>query len=224
MNKAHTATAKRIAKRYGLVFSGAHDPARVDQTEPDLNGVDREGLPLAIDIETSATLSEAVRRLSHRPGRVYIAVTNKEALIDAVRLTKDTPIGVMDPRGDVVKECAELSFPAHTRATVQTADRAQGADGGANQNGSNGERKSDAPRVVPRPEARGYTKEPASPPAYDSFEPIYVAPSAGSASGPAASPAAGAAARRSFAIPDAAAFSQSLPVGFGSDGARLAAG
>lgn len=216
MNKAHTATAKRIAKRYGLVFTRAADDA-----EADVTGVDPHGRPMVVEIETSATLGDAVARLTKHTGLVYVAVTNKEALIDAVRLTKDTPIGVMDPRGDVVKECAALAFPPSV-STVQNAWAAEEAQCAARLTGqaTNGLRANETQRVVSRPEARGYTKEPAHSPTYDaSFEPIYVAPSAEAATGP-----TGASTRRAFAFPDAEALSQPLPVGFGSDGPRLAAG
>lgn len=198
MNKAHTATANRIARRYGLSVNKQPAEQVGHRDAVDLQGHDERG-ELAIEVETSATLAEGVARLRNRTGRVYIAVTNKEALIEAVRLTKDTPIGVMDPQGDIVTECAALSFaPCITPPTSReaTAREAVAAPVGA-------------PVAIPGGLARGYTEAvPPHAPARKSSEPSHAVPEAKP---------------RAFAIPDAPALSESLPVGFGSDGAGLAA-
>lgn len=88
--KAHRATANRVAKRYGGQINLLESP---DVAAPEMT----------IEVETHATLARAVRRLKTRTDVVYIAVTNKEALAEAIRLTSPTTIGVMDPQGNVVK-------------------------------------------------------------------------------------------------------------------------
>ena len=89
-NKAHTATANRIARRYNTAYNQNDGP-------------DIECEDFTIEVETTATLDAAIRRLKKSDSVVYIAVTNKEALQEALHLTKDLAIGVMDPQGDIVK-------------------------------------------------------------------------------------------------------------------------
>lgn len=90
-NKAHTATANRIAKRYNAAYN-------------DGDGIDIACDHLLIEVETTATIAEGVERLKGRSGRVFIAVTNKEGVSEALRLTSGTIVGVMDPRGNIVRE------------------------------------------------------------------------------------------------------------------------
>jgi predicted SpoU family rRNA methylase len=92
-NKAHTATIRRICERYGGVAANGEGP--------DIVAGD-----LIIEVETSATLVEGVERLLTRTGNRYIAVTNKEAVADANRLTAGTGIGVMDPHGNIIHPAA----------------------------------------------------------------------------------------------------------------------
>lgn len=93
-NKAHTATANRIAKRYHAVYN-------------DGDGIDIACDHLLIEVETTATIAEGVERLKGRPGSVYVAVTNKEGVSEALRLTQGTKVGVMDPRGNIVRESTD---------------------------------------------------------------------------------------------------------------------
>lgn len=58
---------------------------------------------LIIEVETTATLVQAVERLQQAAGRRFIAVTNREAIADAVAVTRGTEIGVMDPWGEIVQ-------------------------------------------------------------------------------------------------------------------------
>jgi hypothetical protein len=90
-NKAHAAVVRRLNERYG---SGVENS----------NGFDVHIGDLIIEVETTATLREAVEKLRLASGRRFIAVTNREALEDAVAMTGNTDIGVMDPWGDVVRE------------------------------------------------------------------------------------------------------------------------
>lgn len=93
VNKAHTATLRRIAKRYGGE-TGNDD--RADIVAGDM----------VIEVETAATLSAGVARLSSQSCRRYVAVTNRESLDEALRQTEGTGIGVMDPQGNIVREAS----------------------------------------------------------------------------------------------------------------------
>lgn len=101
-NKALTATARRISCRYGGIYQ-ADDGFFVAENS------------LIIAVETSATLAEGLARLHAAAGARYIAVTNKEALTEALKVTQGTLIGVMDPQGNI----------------VQPATNAQNGDGSA---------------------------------------------------------------------------------------------
>lgn len=90
-NKAHTATVRRIAARYGGQLS-------------DGDGPDIQTASLTIEVETNASIHEGIRNLELVDGPVYIAVTNKEAIPDAMRLTDETQIGIMDPQGNILRE------------------------------------------------------------------------------------------------------------------------
>lgn len=89
-SKSHTTTINRIARRY----SGRINP---------IEGPDIRTHDMIIEVETQATLHHGVRSLKAFEGPVYLAVTNMEALPDALRVTHGTPIGVMDPKGDILK-------------------------------------------------------------------------------------------------------------------------
>ena len=88
-NKAHAATVRRLSERYRIPAGKTYDLA---------------GEGLIIEVETAATLAEGLRKLQQASGRRFVAMTNKESLSDAVELTSATEIGVMGPRGEVVKE------------------------------------------------------------------------------------------------------------------------
>jgi hypothetical protein len=92
-NKAHAAVVRRLNERYG---NGADNS----------NGFDVHIGDLIIEVETSATLSAGFEKLRATHGRRFIAVTNQEAIDDAVTLVKETDIGVMNPWGDIVRDAA----------------------------------------------------------------------------------------------------------------------
>lgn len=94
VNKAHTATLRRIANRYGGTIG--------QDGQPDITAGE-----MLIEVETAATLREGIARLSTYACRRYVAVTNREALAEAQRLTAGTGIGVMSPQGDIVQEAAK---------------------------------------------------------------------------------------------------------------------
>jgi hypothetical protein len=90
-NKAHAVAANRIAKRYGTTVS--------ENGQPDV-----QTPAVTIEIETSPTIREAVRRLTNADRPAFVAVTNKEALADALRYAHNTTVGVMDSHGAIVKQ------------------------------------------------------------------------------------------------------------------------
>jgi hypothetical protein len=95
VNKAHTATVNRIIRRY----AGA--------SAWDIN-VDVRTADAIIEVETEATIQRGVRRLKTFEGPVYLAVTNREALPEALRVTNGSHVGVMDPQGNIVKPAKAL--------------------------------------------------------------------------------------------------------------------
>jgi len=90
-NKAHAAVVRRLIERYGVGVENS-------------NGFDVHIGDLIIEVETTATLREAVEKLRRTSGRRFIAVTNREAIEDAIAVTDHTEIGVMDPWGEVVRK------------------------------------------------------------------------------------------------------------------------
>ena len=90
-NKAHAAVVRRLFERY---CAG----------KPSSNEFDIHLDDLIIEVETSATLAHGLERLREASGRRFLAVTNREALDEALSLTDSTGVGVMDPWGDIVRE------------------------------------------------------------------------------------------------------------------------
>ena len=98
-SKAHTATANRIAALLGTDFNREDGPDIVTDE-------------VVVEVETSATLADGVKRLKRLEPPVYVAVTNKESIPEALRMTDHSHIGVMDPMGAIVRPS-----PPHTLAT-----------------------------------------------------------------------------------------------------------
>ena len=93
-NKAHKATANRIARRYAAALNVRAEEGQID--------IWADGYVIAV--ETTATLEESIRRWNEHNQPVYVAVTNREGLAEAQRLAAETRVGVMDPQGNIVKE------------------------------------------------------------------------------------------------------------------------
>lgn len=91
LNKAGRATFRRIARRYGAEMSEDGGRAIVLGA-------------LTIAVETSATLADGIAQLQSLAGRRFVAVTNKESIAEALRLTDGTSLGVMDSQGNIVKD------------------------------------------------------------------------------------------------------------------------
>ncbi len=90
-NKAHTTTVNRIVRKYS---------GKLGRDEQ----VDVRTSKGMVAVETEATISRGIRRLRRFHCPVYVAVTNKEALPEALRATNGSRIGVMDPQGNIVKQ------------------------------------------------------------------------------------------------------------------------
>ncbi len=91
-NKAQRATSNRILKRYGGTVYESENVLQIRSDER------------LIDIATTASLGEALQRLRFSKQRAYVAITNLEALAAALRITRSTKVGVMDPQGNIVRE------------------------------------------------------------------------------------------------------------------------
>ena len=88
-NKAYTATINRLTQRYG--------GRPTDEGEIVLDD-------FTVIVTTTATVADAVEMLSARPGRVYIALTNREGLREGLRAVEGTRVGVMQPDGEIIKD------------------------------------------------------------------------------------------------------------------------
>ena len=97
-NKAHTATLNRICRKYGLQANSDGQPYDIQTCE------------LIIEVETSASVPEAVKRLDSLPSPVYIAVTNKEGIGFAELHVQGTSIGLLDPQGNVIRPSEHHKF------------------------------------------------------------------------------------------------------------------
>lgn len=90
-NKAHSAVVNRILTRY--------------QGTPANDGLlDIIAGDMLIAVETTATLATAMAQIHQLGGTRYVAVTNQESLAEALRLADGSPVGVMNSKGDIVKE------------------------------------------------------------------------------------------------------------------------
>jgi hypothetical protein len=90
-NKAHTATANRIARRLNTQYNQG-------------DGFDIRAGDIVVEVETTATMAAAEKRLSVLPGHVYIAMTNKDGVEEALLATAGSRVGIMDPHGNIVRE------------------------------------------------------------------------------------------------------------------------
>jgi hypothetical protein len=86
-NKAFTATINRLVERYKAT---EHD----GELMADIG---------TIRVTTSADVAEAVAEFATRPGPVFVAMTNREAVREALRAADGTHVGVMQPDGTILK-------------------------------------------------------------------------------------------------------------------------
>lgn len=66
-------------------------------------GADVNTYKRAIEIETPNTVADGLQQLQGYRKPVYIAGTNDAAVKKALELTKNTTVGVMTPRGKILK-------------------------------------------------------------------------------------------------------------------------
>ncbi len=91
-NKALTATINRLALR----FEGtASDAGEITYRSA------------VVRVTTSATVADVVAELSQRRGPVYVAMTNREGVREALRAADGTKVGVMQPDGEIVRPAEE---------------------------------------------------------------------------------------------------------------------
>ncbi len=90
-NKAHTATAHRVARRFQTEFNEG-------------DGFDIQTDDIIVEVETTATMFDSAARLAREQGPVYIALTNKDGVADALRSIPNLRVGIMDAHGNIVRE------------------------------------------------------------------------------------------------------------------------
>lgn len=88
--KKHDDIAKNISRKYNAEYNKGKGADIITSTK-------------VIEVEpTAATISDAKRQLQGYRKERYIATSDKE-VDKAVELTKNTKIGVMDSKGNIVK-------------------------------------------------------------------------------------------------------------------------
>ncbi len=90
-NKAHTATAHRVARRFQTEFNEG-------------DGFDIQTDDIIVEVETTATMFDSATRLAEQKGPIYIALTNKDGVADALRAISNLRVGIMDAHGNIVRE------------------------------------------------------------------------------------------------------------------------
>jgi sulfur carrier protein ThiS len=90
-SKSHKVTANRIAKKLNADYNSG-------------KGVDIKSGKATVEVETPATVKDALSQLQGHRGPCYIAGTNQEAAQKAMEATKETTLGVMNNQGKIVKK------------------------------------------------------------------------------------------------------------------------
>lgn len=88
--RSHKTTANRLANKFGAEYNSG-------------KGADINADGVAIEVETAGTVASGIRQLQGHRKPVYIAGTNKEAVQKALEATKETTVGVMNNRGNIIK-------------------------------------------------------------------------------------------------------------------------
>lgn len=89
-SRSHDVAANRIGKKLGTEYNKGQGP-------------DIETPSMVVEVETGRTVKDGLRQLQGFRKTVYIAGSNQEALNAARKATKNTTVGVMDARGNIVK-------------------------------------------------------------------------------------------------------------------------
>ena len=91
MPSKHDQTASRgLARKDGVPYNRGQGPDVVSPSR-------------AIEVETAETARDGLRQLRGFRKPVYIAGADTEATKSALEATRNTTVGVMDPRGNIVK-------------------------------------------------------------------------------------------------------------------------
>ena len=90
-NRKHKKTALRVAKKFGAKYNRGE-------------GADIQADSVVIEVETELTVDGGLQQLQGYRRPVYIAGTNQAAVAKALEKTKGTTVGVMDNKGEIVKE------------------------------------------------------------------------------------------------------------------------
>ena len=89
-SKKHDDAAKRIAKKLGTEYN----PGK---------GVDVQSRIAAIEVETLGSVKDGIRQLQGFKKAVYISGADQATVDEALQRTKNTTIGVMDNKGNIIK-------------------------------------------------------------------------------------------------------------------------
>ncbi len=90
MGTAHDKTAERLAAKERVEYNRGQGP--------DVIGRNR-----VIEVETKNTVRDALRQLRGFRKPVYIAGADQAATKAALKASQSTTVGVMDPKGNIVK-------------------------------------------------------------------------------------------------------------------------
>lgn len=90
MASKHDETAERLAQREGVDYNRGQ-------------GADVIGKRRVIEVETALTARDGLRQLQGHRKPVYIAGADAKATKAALKAAKGTTVGVMDPKGNIVK-------------------------------------------------------------------------------------------------------------------------
>ena len=86
----HDQTAERLAKKEQTAYNRGP-------------GADIKGGRRVIEVETEATVRDALRQLRGYRKPVYVAGADEKATRAALDAAEGTTVGVMDPQGNIVK-------------------------------------------------------------------------------------------------------------------------
>ena len=90
MGTKHDNTANRIARKKGVEYNRGQGPDVITRRQ-------------VIEVETADTIGDAFRQLRGFRKPVYIAGADAAATRAALDAASGTTVGVMDPRGNIVK-------------------------------------------------------------------------------------------------------------------------
>lgn len=90
-NSSHDKTAKYLAKKFNIEYNEGKGPDIIAKNK-------------TIEVEKAKTINDAKRQLQGYRGPVYIAGADGKATKEALKLAKNTTIGVMNNKGNILKK------------------------------------------------------------------------------------------------------------------------